>query len=123
MSDQKTEAKKYDHASSLSRQIERLNDHIVKGLGQTEHDNYSNYLDSIIMGLMTVENFYLQPFLPEDYKEFSETKILAMSNRDKIKFINKAQNNIAEVLKESNLFFKEFSEDQLGTVDKNNETD
>jgi len=123
VSDQKTEAKKYDHASSLSRQIERLNDHIVKGLGQTEHDNYSNYLDSIIMGLMTVENFYLQPFLPEDYKEFSETKILAMSNRDKIKFINKAQNNIAEVLKESNLFFKEFSEDQLGTVDKNNETD
>lgn len=121
MSEKSTEAKKYDHASSLSRQIERLNDHIVKGLAQTEHNDYGNYLDSIIMGLMTVENFYLQPFLPEEYDEFSQTKVLAMSNNQKIQFINKAQRSIADVLKERDLFFKEFSEDQLGTVNKNSD--
>lgn len=118
MTDDESTPKKYDHASSLSRQIERLNEHIVKGLEQTEHDNYSNYLDSIIMGLMTVENFYLQPFLPEDYSQFSQTQILAKSNQDKIRFINQAQQNIAEVLKESDLFFKEFTEDTLGNVNK-----
>jgi hypothetical protein len=123
MSDKSSEPKKYDHASSLSRQIERLNDHIIKGMGNTESNDYSNYLDSIIMGLMTVENFYLHPFTDQDYEEFSKTKILAMSNKDKIEFINQAQNQIAEQLKQSELFFKHFTEDQIGNMDKNNETD
>jgi len=118
MSDQSTEYKKYDHATSLSNQVERLNEQIVKGLEQSEHDDYGNYLDSIIMGLMTIERFYLRPFNNEDYSEFSDPDILKYSNKQKIQYITDAQKKLAELLDSQVLFFAKFTKEELGSVDK-----
>jgi len=118
VSQQTTEYKKYDHATSLSNQVERLNEQIVKGLGQSEHDDYGNYLDSIIMGLMTIESFYLHPFKNKEYNDFSDPEILKYSNKQKIQYITDAQKKLAELLDSQDLFFAKFTKEELGSVDK-----
>lgn len=117
MSQQET-TKKYDHASSLSRQVERLNKQIVNGLGQSEDSDYGNYLDSIIMGLMTIENFYIHPFKDEEYEDFSKQGVFNMTHREKIRFIMGAQQKLSELLDRRELFFTSFTEEELGSRDK-----
>lgn len=114
------ELKKYDHAASLTRQIERINTQIVKGLEGKDKSQYGNYLDSIIMGLMTIENFYISPFTGDDYDKFSDWKIIGKSNSDKIKFIFEMQEHLAKTMDEGQMFFTMFEKETLGSKDKLN---
>jgi len=115
--------KKYDHASSLSRQIERLNEQIVKGLSGGDHRDKDDYLDSIIMGLMTIENFYLHPFTSDEYEEFTDDKILGAGTVQKIRYITKAQKKLSQLMDDEQLFFTSYTKEKLGAVDKNGEED
>jgi len=117
MSDEES-YKKYDHASSLSRQIERLNEQIVKGLKAGDSKDYGDYLDSIIMGLMTIENFYLHPFISDDYETFTDKTILSKGNAQKIMYITEAQKKLSKLMDDEELFFTSYKKEKLGAVDK-----
>ncbi len=120
MSNEEESYKKYDHASSLSRQIERVNEQIVRGLSGSEYSDKDDYLDSIILGLMTIENFYLHTFTDENYNRISNNKVFGYNTRKKLEFINKAQRHLSKLMDEEELFFTTYKKEKLGSKDKKN---
>lgn len=70
------------------------------------------------MGLMTIENFYISPFLDDEYDEFSDWKILGKTNAEKLEFIGNAQKQLARKMDEGDLFFTMFTNETLGEKDK-----
>lgn len=118
MSKEEKKYKKYDHSASISRQIDRINSLISTGLQDMEKQSWDQYYNSVIMSLMTLDGM-LEPFKDEEFEEqFNNFNPKRMKRGQQLSFVHEAWKNYTNLLHRQGLFYVSYSQDTLGSKNK-----
>jgi len=110
--------KKYDHSASISRQIDRINQQMSTGLQDVDKAEWSNYYNSVIMSLMTLDGM-LEPFKDDEFDElFDDFAPAGWSRGKQLSFVHQAWKQYTNLLHRQGLFYVSYSQDKIGSKNK-----
>lgn len=108
MSDNQDDYEKYNHAATISRQIDRINDNISKGMQKMEEPEFELYIHQVMMSVLALDAMILpwkedKDFYDEVLPEKNEFR--RKDKLEKIKYATQCLEQINRVLSEENLFY------------------
>lgn len=107
MPDKEDTYEKYNHAATISRQIDRINENISKGMQEMEKPEFELYIHQVMMSILALDAMILPWKKDKEYEEVlpDKNKFRSKDKLGKIKYATECLDQIYRVLSEENLFY------------------
>lgn len=108
------EDKKYDHAEAIRQQIKHSNQ-LISGIDVEDNQSFGKYFSKCFMSISSLEAM-IAPFGYDS--KLDEKNPLKMAKGERLKLLRDTMEEIYQFLHDAGLFYASYSEEELGTRDK-----
>lgn len=113
------EDKKYDHAEAIRQQIKHSNK-LISGINTEDEQSFQDYFNQCFMSISSLEGM-IAPFGYESNLKGKNPQ--AMTPGERLNLLRKSMEEIYQFLHDAGLFYASYSEERLGSRDKQSEDD